>query len=101
MGSLVATPSLLSKVIESQEQDTEILSIKDWVQSGISDEGWTIHTNGSLWYRGRVMVPQSIDLQEEILKEFHYSHFVVHPSGTKMYHDLRCHYYWNGMKQDI
>ena len=28
--SLVATPSLLSKVIESQGQDTEILSIKDW-----------------------------------------------------------------------
>ena len=29
LGSLVATPSLLTKVIESQGQDTEILSIQD------------------------------------------------------------------------
>ena len=57
LGSLVATPSLLSKVIESQGQDREILSIKDRVQSGTGDEGWVIHTNGSLRYRGRVSVP--------------------------------------------
>ena len=29
LGSLVATPSLLSKVIESQGQDTELVSIRD------------------------------------------------------------------------
>ena len=39
LGSLVATPSLLSKVIESQVQDTEILSIRDRVRSDASDEG--------------------------------------------------------------
>ena len=32
LGSLVATPSLLSRVIVSQGQDTEIESIKDQVQ---------------------------------------------------------------------
>ena len=47
LGSLVATPSLLSRVIESQGQDAEIVSIRDRVQSGTGDEGWTIHTNGS------------------------------------------------------
>ena len=31
LGSLVATPSLLSRVIESQGQDVEISSIRDWV----------------------------------------------------------------------
>ena len=88
MGILVATPSLLSRVIESQVQDAEIVSIRDRVQSGTCDEGWTIHTDGSLRYRGRVMIPQLRDLREEILREFHYSRFAVHPSGTKMYHDL-------------
>ena len=39
------------------------------------------------------MVPQSTDLRNEILREFHCSHFDVHPSGTKMYHDLRRQYY--------
>ena len=51
-GSLVATPSLLSRVIESQWQDVEIVSIRDRVQSGTGDEGWTVHVDGSLRYRG-------------------------------------------------
>ena len=53
LGSLVATPSLLSRVIESQGQDAEIVSIRDRVQSGTGDESWTIHVDGSLRYRGR------------------------------------------------
>ena len=39
LGSLLATPSLLRKVIESQGQDVEIVSIRDRVQSGTGDEG--------------------------------------------------------------
>ena len=39
LGILVATPSLLSRVIESQWQDAEIVSIRDRVQSGMGDEG--------------------------------------------------------------
>ena len=35
------------------------------------------------------MVPQLIDLREEIIREFHCSCFVMHPGGMKMYHDLR------------
>ena len=57
LGSLVATPSLLSRVIKSQEQDAEIVSIKDRVQLGTGDEGWTIHVDVSLRYRGQVVVP--------------------------------------------
>ena len=88
LGSLVATPSLLSRVIESQGQDAEIMSIRDRVQSGTGDKGWTVHADGSLWYRGRVVVPQLTHLREEILREFHYSRFVMHPGGMKMYQDL-------------
>ena len=53
----MAMPSLLRKVIESQGQDIEILSIRDRVQLGTSDEGWAIHRDGSLRYKGRVVVP--------------------------------------------
>ena len=38
LGSLVATPSLLSRVIESQGQDAELVSIRERVQSGTGDE---------------------------------------------------------------
>ena len=68
LGSLVATPSLLSRVIEAQGQDVDIVSIKDRVQSGPNDEGWAIHTDGSLQYRGRVAVPQLKNVREEILR---------------------------------
>ena len=101
LGSLMATPSLLSRVIESQGQDVKIVSIRDRVQSCIADEGWAIHTDGSLWYRGRVVVPQSTDLRKEIFREFHCSRFVMHPGGKKMYRDLRCQYYWSRMKWHV
>ena len=77
------------------------MSIRDWVQSGTGDEGWIVHTDGSLRYRGWVVVPKLTDLREEILREFHYSRFSVHPGGTKMYHDLRLQYYWSGMKRHV
>ena len=57
LGSLVATLFLMSRVIESQGEDTEISSIRDRVQLGTSDEGWAIHTDGSLWYKGPMVVP--------------------------------------------
>ena len=77
------------------------MSIKDRVQSGVGDEGWAIHTDGSLRYRGRVVVPQLTDLREEILREFHYCRFSVHQGGLKMYRDLGHQYYWSGMKRHV
>ena len=61
------------------------MSIRDRVQSGTGDEGWTVHIDGSLQYRGHVVVPQLTDFREEILREFHFSRFAVHPGGMKMY----------------
>ena len=69
----MATPSMLSRLIESQGQDAEIVSIMDRVQSGTGDEGWTVHSDGSLRYRGLVVVPHLTYLREEILREFHCS----------------------------
>ena len=77
------------------------MSINDRVQSGTSDEGWVIHTDGSLRYRGQIAVPQLTNLREEILRELHCSLFSVHPGGTKMYHDLCHQYYWSGMKRHV
>ena len=47
------------------------------------------------------MVPQLAKLREEILREFHYSCFAVHPGGTNMYHDLRHQYYWRGINRHV
>ena len=76
-GSLVATPSLLSRVIKSQGLDAEIVSIRDRVQSCTGDEGWSVHVDGSLRYRGQVVVSQLTDFREEILREFQCSRFAM------------------------
>ena len=36
-----------------------------------------------------------------ILNEAHSSRLSVHPGSTKMYNDLKQHYWWHGMKRDI
>nr|GEW92827.1 putative nucleotidyltransferase, ribonuclease H [Tanacetum cinerariifolium] len=35
------------------------------------------------------------------LSEAHSSHFSIHPGSTKMYRDLKQHFWWNGIKQNI
>ena len=45
------------------------------------------------------MVSQLVDLRKDIIREFHCSRFVVQLGGTKMCHDLRCQYYWSGVKK--
>ena len=69
LGSLVVASSLLSMVIESEGQDAKISFIRDRVKSGTGDEGWAIHTDGSLRYRGQLVVPQLTDMREEILRD--------------------------------
>ena len=77
------------------------MSIRDRVQSCTGEKGWTVHSNGSLRYRGRVVVPQLTDLREDILRESHCSRFAMHLGGMKMYQDLRHQYYWRGKKRHI
>ena len=60
-----------------------------------------MHADDSLRYKGWVVVPRLADLREKILKEFHFSRFVVHPGDTKMYRGLRRQYYWSMMKKHI
>ena len=47
------------------------------------------------------MVPQSMNLREEILREFHCSRFTVYQGVTKMYHDLLCQSYWSKVKRYV
>ena len=39
------------------------MSIRDRVQLGTGDEGWIVHADGSLRYRGGIVDPQLTDLR--------------------------------------
>ncbi|KAL8111235.1 hypothetical protein AgCh_019086 [Apium graveolens] len=41
------------------------------------------------------------ELREELMEEAHRSPFSIHPGETKMYRDLKEHFWWSGMKRDI
>ena len=41
------------------------------------------------------------ELKREIMEEAHSSAYAMHPGSTKMYHTLREHYWWKGMKKEI
>ena len=60
-----------------------------------------MNDDGSLYYRHRICVPNDDELKKSILEEAHGGSFVMHPSTTKMYQDLKTSYWLSGMKRDV
>jgi len=75
------------------------MKIRKGVEEGRIKE-FQIH-NYVLWYGNRLYVPNELDLKKERLKEAHNLALTTHPQKTKMYHDLKTHFWWIGMKRDI
>ncbi|XP_019248426.1 PREDICTED: uncharacterized protein LOC109227684 [Nicotiana attenuata] len=57
--------------------------------------------DGTLRYQGRLCVPNIDGLRERIMIEGHTSRYFVHLGFTKMHHDLKEVYRWNGMKRNV
>ncbi|KAI3730127.1 hypothetical protein L6452_18803 [Arctium lappa] len=52
-------------------------------------------------FDGRVWVPKIGGNRELLLEDAHKSKYSIHPGSTKMYRDLKLHYWWPGMKLDV
>ena len=39
--------------------------------------------------------------KREVMKGAHNSTYTTHPRSTKMYHDIKTHFWWIGMKRDV
>jgi hypothetical protein len=46
-------------------------------------------------------VPDVKEIRELILREVHDSAYSINPGYTKMYQDLKTHFWWHGMKRDV
>jgi len=46
-------------------------------------------------------MPNNVEIRKQILEEAHNSCYSVHLGATKMYRDLRQHFWWNSMKKEI
>ncbi|XP_059668808.1 uncharacterized protein LOC132313889 [Cornus florida] len=77
--SLVVQPTLVTRVIEAQRQDSDLAAIHQLISSRDTVKDWTLHTDGGLRFKGLLVVPTIC--REDVLQEFHTSHFTVHPGG--------------------
>ena len=54
-----------------------------------------------LWFKNRLVVPKDHELRNQILDEAHSSKLSNHPGSSKMYQDLKTHFWWTKMKKEI
>ncbi|QRW23874.1 Retrotransposable element Tf2 protein [Rhizoctonia solani] len=65
------------------------------IQKAYRDYNWE---EDLLWYRGKLVVPDSEPLKERLLKEFHNSPLAGHPGQQRTLELLSQNYWWPGMK---
>jgi hypothetical protein len=92
--------NLLQEIRKGQVEDEKIQEIKRNIKEEKSPD-FTEDGEGVLWYKGRICVPNVMELKDKILHEAHESTYSIHPGGNKMYHDLKATYWWYGMKRDV
>nr|GEY29659.1 hypothetical protein [Tanacetum cinerariifolium] len=88
----------LSRKLEAQKEDIEIWTIVENLDKQVE---FHLDNDNVLWQDTRLVVLNDASLREALLTEAHSSPFFVHPGSTKMYHDLKQHFWWSGMKRDV
>ena len=56
---------------------------------------------GVLWFEDRLVVSKDCELRNQILDEAHSSKLSIHPDSSKIYQDLKTHFWWTKMKKEI
>ncbi|XP_071674272.1 uncharacterized protein [Lolium perenne] len=100
LAAMEARPTLRDQIKEAQVGHKSIEGIKRRMGKEIV-EGFSIDSNGVLWYNGRLCVPNIPELKNLIMEEAHNTPYSIHPGGSKMYQDLKDTFWWHGMKRDI
>ena len=62
---------------------------------------FALEDNGILRYQDRLCVQYVDDLCTKMVAEARGSRYSIHPGSTKMYHQLKQIYWWDGMKKEI
>ena len=65
------------------------------------NESFALEDDIILMYQDMLCALDVDDLRSRTIVETHGSRYSIHPSSTKMYHDLKHVYWWDGMMNDI
>jgi hypothetical protein len=99
--NITPTLNLNGEIIAVQKNDVGMGHIKRKIQEG-DPKVACFHEDveGTLWFKGRLVVPKREALKKKILHEAHTSRYYIHPGSTKMYHDLRQQFWWTRIKHE-
>ena len=100
LANMTLQSDLFERIKEAQMRDPEMSKLKDDALES-QESKFSISENDVLFFDGRICVPNEDELRRQILTEAHETPYSVHPGSTKMYQDLREHFWWNGMKGDV
>ena len=83
-----------------QLNDSELKKLQKKKQEGKPSE--LAERDDGIWVvKNRMYVPNMAKLKQKILWEAHDSPYSMHPGSTKMYHNLKEHYWWPRMKKEV
>jgi hypothetical protein len=76
--------SLRGRVREAQLRDRLLQEVHKRIEAS-RPRKFTIEEDGTIFFRGRLCIPQKSEVKMDILKEAHRTPYMVHPGETKMY----------------
>ena len=100
LASLYVCLLLVDQIKEGQKQVSEMIKLRAEIEGGRKPE-FQVRDDGVIVKGSRMCVLEIGELKREIMEEGNSSAYAMHPGSTKMYHTLREHYWWKGMKKEI
>ena len=76
------------------------MELKDSVLSKLN-ESFSLGWDGVLKYQNRLWVPNVYNLRPNIIADAQSSRYSIHSGFTKIYHELKEAYWWEGMRCHI
>src|SRR3954468_24589819 len=102
LNNLVVEPTIHKRIREAQSGSSMIQKIKQGIAALVPKyDCFSVHSDGTMLFEDRAVVPKEGDLREVIMKEAHDSKLSIHPGSTKMYQDLKQTFWWTRMKRDV
>ncbi|KAF5464511.1 hypothetical protein F2P56_014584 [Juglans regia] len=86
---------------DHQKKDNMLSEVIRKIEKSEGPNDFSIREDGTLYYKNRRVILVDQELKEKVLKEAYNTPYTTQPSGTKMYQDLKQHFWWEGMKKDI
>jgi len=98
--TLTISSDFLDSIKERQLLDAGLNRVREQLGSEEARD-FVVSADGILRFRGRVCIPDDVEVRKLILEERHKSRLSLHPGMTKMYQDLKETFWWQGMKKVV